>query len=997
MAEQTNFIPLRVPAATYRWQFNREFTFAQAAALVDYLDELGVSDCYASPIFAARPGSLHGYDVIEHGKLNPDLGTEAEFDDFAARLKQRGMGLILDVAPNHMCIAGAANRWWNDVLENGPSSLYAPYFDIDWLPPKADLAYKVLLPVLGEQYGRVLENQELALAYRRGAFFVHYYETRLPLTPRSYALLLEPLLETLRARLGAQHEEVWELESILTALRHLPPRTETAADRIRERRREKEIIKRRLAALVQKSTEAARALRELLYEFNGVKGEPHSFDRLEALLAEQPYRLSFWRVAADEINYRRFFDINELAAVRVEDPAVFAAVHELVLRLVKQRQVTGLRIDHVDGLFDPASYLCALQQACARALTQKRAAAARASRTWPGNAAQAWDKLPACPTFAEDPGQACYVVVEKILGWHERLDEHWPVQGTTGYEFLNLLNGLFVDPRGAPELLRFYERFTGQTRDFATLVYECKKLILRVALSSEWRVLAQHLERLSEQHRYTRDFTYNSLHYALGEFIACFPTYRSYTGLDEASASEADRRQIRAALRAAERRNPALSPSLFAFIGALLLHEDPEGLSAGQRAERRLFAMRLQQLTGPVMAKGFEDTACYRYFPLASLNEVGGEPNRFGVSLAEFHRRQQERLSTWPHSLSATSTHDTKRSEDVRARLNVLSEAPVEWARAVRRWRRFNQPHKTKLENGATLEAPDANDEYLLYQTLFGTWPLEPLDEAAQAAYGARIEQYMVKAVREAKLHSSWINPHEEYEQAVVQFVRRLHAAGAENRFLADFTAFQRPLVRAGLLNALAQTLVKITAPGAPDFYQGTELWDFSLVDPDNRRPVDYELRRRLLAELNLAAQGDRAALVTELLQNLTDGRLKLYLISRALAFRRAHRELFDAGQYLPLPVAGAHARQTIAFGRTTGAQTCLVATARFFTHLPAAWETTAINCSELQPGVYREVLTGRLVELRGNLPLAELFAPLPLALLASGELHERRPPGLRS
>ncbi len=980
MSEASTITEARIPCATYRLQFNSQFTFGQAETLADYLHDLGVSDCYASPLFAARPGSPHGYDVTDHSRFNPELGNEESFVAFARQLKERGMGLMMDVVPNHMCIAGGGNRWWNDVLENGPSSPFANFFDIDWQPPKSDLSNKVLLPVLGDQYGRVLENQEITISYHRGALFAHYYEMRLPIAPRTYTEILKRLLPQIKAKLGEYHTSVLELESIITALGHLPPRTETDPVKIKERRREKEIIKRRLAALASSNAAVRRAIKDTLSEINGNNQDPRSFDRLETLLAKQAYRLCYWRVAADEINYRRFFDINELAAIRVESPEVFAAVHDLVFRLIKQGWVTGLRIDHVDGLFDPAQYLLDVQLVSHIALLQARTKAATgriprlSRRRQPG-----------------DNSKSCYLVVEKILGHDEQLRGDWAVHGTTGYEFLNLLNGVFVDASKAEAFYKLYERFTDEEVKFDDLIYDCKKLILRVAMSSELHVLARKLDRISEQHRYSRDFTLNGLQYALGEVIACFPVYRSYTRAEQVTVDAEDRNYILTAIRSAKRRNAALSPSLFDFISSILLLEDPEELNEAQRTDRRDFVNRFQQLTGPVMAKGLEDTAFYRCYPLASLNEVGGHPGQFGVSLESFHRQNQRRAEQWPHSLSASSTHDTKRSEDVRARINVLSEMPARWYRAARRWQNLNREKKVQLDE---FIVPDANEEYLLYQTLIGVWPFAAMDADAHSSFVQRIEEYLIKAVREAKIHSSWINTNDAYEQAARQFVREVLALNGDNEFLKSFAEFQSMVARVGMFNSLSQTLLKLAAPGVPDLYQGAEIWDFSLVDPDNRRQVDYRLRRELLASLKTDEHG-KAALVEELLARPEDGRIKLYLIREALRFRRANQELFAEGSYQPLVAVGENSEHVIAFARTMKEKTVVVASARFFTRLSdtdkppvgkEVWGEDAIRLAdEMRSGLYRDVLTGRQVDLRRDdsaLPLAEVFAHLPFALL---------------
>ena len=670
----------RIPVSTYRLQFNREFTFEQARALAEYFRELGITDYYSSPILKARPGSMHGYDIVDHAQVNPELGGEEQLSELLRTLREQGMGFIVDVVPNHMSIVDAQNGWWQDVLENGPSSSFARYFDIDWNPPNPTLKHRVLLPILSDQFGRVLERQELRVAYRDGAFFLNYWETQLPVAARTSTLVLRLALEGLRTRLEESDPHALELESIITALEHLPPHTETDPDALRLRRREKDVVRRRLSTLVKESNEVRAAVHDALARLNGTEGRPESFDQLEEFVSRQAYRLSFWRVAADEINYRRFFDVNELAALRVEERPVFAAVHEVVFRLVRQGLVTGLRVDHVDGLLDPLKYLTDLQ----------REARGRKSES---------------PSF--------YVVVEKILGHDELLRREWPAQGTTGYEFMNLLNGVFVDAANGQALRELYAEFTGARVRFADLVYECKRLILKAAMSSELYVLSRRLTRIAERSRYTRDFTQNSLHEALTETIACFPVYRTYIRRTQATVSPDDRLNINAAIRAAKRRNPAEDTSVFDFIASLLLLKDPKGTDAHERAERRDFALRFQQLTSPVTAKGLEDTAFYRFYPLASLNEVGGEPALIGVSLERFHERNRDRQQTWPHTLSATSTHDTKRGEDTRARINVLSEIPEEWNRALHRWRELNRGLKASVDG---IAAPDANEEYLVYR-----------------------------------------------------------------------------------------------------------------------------------------------------------------------------------------------------------------------------------------------------------------------------------------
>ncbi len=946
----------RVPGATYRLQLGPHMTLRRVAELVPYLDALGVTDLYVSPMLAARPGSTHGYDVVDHSRINPEIGDEEALADLAAGLRARGMGLTLDIVPNHMCIASPLNRWWWDVLENGPSSPWARFFDIDWRPPKAELAGKVLLPLLGEQYGHVLENQEISIEFSGGAFMARYYETILPLAPKSWKMILEPPLERLRARLDPRDPCLMELESILTAIRNLPDRSETDPERVRERQREKEVIKGRLAALIGASPPVREEVDASLRDLNGRKGEPASFDRLERLMSEQVYRLCHWRVASDEINYRRFFDVNELAALRMEDPAVFLAAHETVLRWIGRGWVTGLRVDHVDGLFDPQQYLRDLQDAIRRAL-------AEAGRPVPGG---------------ERP---FYIVVEKILGRGEMLFPGWAVHGTTGYDFLNLLNGLFVDAAGAAEIAAAYARFKGISEDVPELVATCKKLIMLVAMSGELHMLACALDRVSEQHRWSRDFTLESQRFGLREVIARLPVYRTYIRGEPPAISEADRRSVTRAVRMAKRRSPSVHESLFDFIAQVWLQEHPGGLDPAAVEERRRFVMRLQQYTGPVAAKGVEDTFFYRHVPLASLNEVGAEVPWRGVTPREFHERNVNNLRLWPHSLLATSTHDTKRGEDVRARINALSEIPVAWAEAVERWSRMNGRLKVEVDG---VPAPDAGDEYLLYQTLVGTWPPGPDAPETRASYAGRVERYMIKAVREAKVHTSWLNPNVAYEEALGNFVRGILERRLGNDFIADFLEFIAPVIRAGIRTSLSQVLLKIASPGAPDFFQGTELWDLNLVDPDNRRPVDFDLRRRMLETLPEVGVDGAAGLMAE----PDDGRIKMYVTRAALRYSRERRPLFDRGEYIPMEAVGPRSGHVCAFARVHGPTAALAAAGRFFLRLgaegPGAWEGTALVLPpSLAGNRWRDVLTGRVLkDERGAIELSAVFSVLPVALL---------------
>ncbi|WP_279384539.1 malto-oligosyltrehalose synthase [Geotalea toluenoxydans] len=656
----------RIPVATYRLQFNRQFSFAAAQEIVPYLNDLGVSDIYASSYLTAKEGSMHGYDVVDQNRLNWEIGTGEAYAELIGELDKFGMGHILDFVPNHMCIESRENAWWMDVLENGPCSNYATFFDINWQPVKKELTNKVLLPLLGDQYGKVLENGELRLLFEDGAFSIAYYETRLPLEPTSWLQILRHRLDVVEAAFSADAPLLQELLSIITALQHLPPTTEHDPEKIGERYREKEVVKKRLLMLCGQSVEILNFITENVTIFNGSKGNPASFDLLDQLLCRQVYRLSFWKVATEEINYRRFFDINALSAIRMEDPIVFRETHALVLRLIQEGKVTGLRIDHVDGLYDPLTYLERLQRNC---FIQCCLGASGAGPRL-ADAETAADFMKKCNddyngVIAENPSyKPFFIVCEKILLKGEQLPEEWPVLGTTGYDYLNYLNGIFIDQENLKWLDRSYTRFIRQTINFAEAVYEKKKLVMQVSMSGEINTLGHYLNNISEKNRLTRDFTLISLTRAIIEVIACFPVYRTYA--NSSIIREKDVQYIETAVAKAKRRNPAISTSIFDFLRDVLLLRQGEDASEGDRLEWLDFVMKFQQLTGPVTAKGMEDTAFYVYNRLVSLNEVGGAPDRFGISVDAFHSQNADRFRTFPHALIATATHDSKRGEDVR-------------------------------------------------------------------------------------------------------------------------------------------------------------------------------------------------------------------------------------------------------------------------------------------------------------------------------------------
>ena len=964
MHEEALFQPPapRIPLSTYRLQFNRDFTFNQAREIVPYLSALGISHLYASPYLKARPGSRHGYDIIDHNALNPEIGTYEEFEQLCAILAEHGMGQILDVVPNHMGVQGGDNAWWLDVLENGQASAHAGFFDIDWSPIKLKLQGKVLLPVLGNSYGAVLDNAELHLRFdaEHGEFSIYYYEHPFPVDPAEYPQIMGYRMDTLNERLGQDNPLLMEYQSLVTAFHNLPSRNEDLCERQLERRRDKEVYKRHFAGLVAQSPDIAEFLEENLNLFNGTAGESSSFDQLHHLIEAQAYRLAFWRVASDEINYRRFFDINDLAGLRMESDEVFDATHQLLLRLIQEGKLDGLRLDHPDGLYDPKAYFCKLVEQCSRT------------------------------------GHSPYLVVEKILALQEDLRSSWPVKGTTGYEFTNLLNGLFVDTGAAKRMERLYKSFTGEQVNFDDLLYRSKQLIMKIALAGELNVLANLLSKIAEADRHTRDYTLNGLRTALSEIIACFPVYRGYISAREVAPE--DRRNIEQATAAAKRRSTTADTRIFDFLRDVLTLAAAEGKSPAYFEQVLAFAMKFQQFTSPVMAKGLEDTSAYIYNRLLSLNEVGGDPRQFGRTLTAFHRANQARAEHWPHSMSTTSTHDTKRSEDVRARLNVLSEIPSEWRLALRHWSRANRSLKHRVDG---MPAPTPNDEYFIYQTLLGIWPPGEPDVNEITRLGVRIAEYLVKAVREAKVHSSWINPNTAYEDAVLAFADALIKAPAESAFLMDFLPFQRRIARLGMFNSLSQTLIKFTAPGVPDIYQGCELWDFSLVDPDNRRPVDFGYRRILLDALQtLATQTTehRKTGVRALCDTLEDGKAKLLVVSSALALRARRPEVFQQGSYLPLAVKGVHAAHLCAYARIADGHAVITVAPRFFAGLPGVadrlplgekiWGDTAVAMPfHRRDNQYTCAFTGKPLKpdqrpSGWRLPVAQVLADFPVGLI---------------
>jgi (1->4)-alpha-D-glucan 1-alpha-D-glucosylmutase len=976
------------PVATYRLQLHRGFGFRAAAEVAPYLAELGITDLYTSPVLKAAPGSMHGYDVQDHQQLNPELGTAAEMDALAAAVRESGLGYVLDIVPNHMGV-GSGNALWLDLLENGPSARGARFFDIEWRPVKEELTDKVLIPVLGDRYGAVLEGGELKLRLVNGGFQIQYYDHLFPASPRSYGQVLSHRLDELEKKLPEDDPSLDELKSIITAVANLPSRHEQDPEKREERRREKEVVKRRVAALCATDPRIREHLEENVSIFNGKPGDARSFDLLDKLLSQQAYRLAHWRVSSEEINYRRFFDINTLAAIRVEDPVVFEEAHRLSLKLLGEGKVTGFRVDHPDGLAYPRRYFRLLQDA--HILQRARALAEHRGENWDELEPAVREELarelqrrgPASPLF-----KPLFVVAEKILGGSERLPESWAVRGTTGYDFLNQVNGLFVDPAARDLMDKIYARYIGGRVDFDELVYQKKKLILYTAMAAEMNLLARQLNRISESNRWTRDFTLYSLRAALIEVIACFPVYRTYIA-EDGVVDERDRKYILQAVGWAKRKNPTENESIYDFISDILLQKFAAYVAPEERPAQLAFVIKLQQMLGPVMAKGLEDTAFYVYNRLLSLNEVGGDPRQFGVNPELFHAINQLRARMWPRTLLATATHDTKRAEDLRTRIDALSEMPRLWAAALVSWTRRLEPLLREVEGR---KAPERNELMLFFQTLVGVWPnprpgadqlqLPPREEMDRLSQ--RLQQYMVKSIKEAKVNTSWIQQDKSWEEAVTGFVRDVLALPPRHGFWKNFLRFQRRAAHVGMHNSLAQAVLKIASPGVPDIFQGGELWDLSLVDPDNRRPVDFELRRRMLRE-TAADPRPRPQLARELYEKWEDGRIKLFLTHAGLHARREHAELFAGGAYQPLQPEGPAANNLVAFARTAQGRTAVAVAPRLVAGLldearlpPEKFAGTVVPVS----GRFVDVLTGE--EREGPLRVDQLFSTLPVALLVS-------------
>ncbi|HUY82858.1 MAG TPA: malto-oligosyltrehalose synthase [Acidobacteriaceae bacterium] len=967
----------RVPLATYRVQLHSKFNFADLESLLPYLQRLGIGDCYFSPIFEARSGSMHGYDVTRHDRINSELGGDEGFERLTQAMQAAGMGLLLDIVPNHMSV-GNDSVWWQDVLENGRASQYAEFFDIDWDPLKTDMQSKLLLPILGAQYGEELENKHIQIVMQDGVPKVRYYEHSMPLTPRSLPMIFTGE-ET--AKLPQRFRD------LLRSLSHIPPNDTSYSSLATQRRRQLKEIKPRLReALLRPQSQAAIAA--AIEKVNGTLGDTGSFDRLHDVLEAQPYRLAFWRVSAEEINYRRFFDVNDLVGLRMENPEVFAATHSLIRKMMAAGQVTGLRIDHCDGMFNPRQYLIRLQllyiasQCCGP--TPQDPVAPNGIESVIRETVRGYDWSKVHGPF--------YVVVEKILEPREALPQEWPVQGTSGYDFVHFANQVFIQQENRKRFTDLYAAFTGRTFEPDEIIYRAKLQVMQNALASETYVLTNLLSHLGSADRRARDFTDSILESVIRETIACFPVYRTYID-DRGQYTERDRAVIHHAISRAKYRNPDFDASAFDFLeNALLLH----GNSGEEINQRELyFALKFQQLTGPVMAKGVEDTAFYVYNRFISSNEVGSSMQSFGLSIETFHAGNEERLRFSPDALLATSTHDTKRSEDVRNRLNVISEMKLSWPAFVRRVQRLNGRFKQTLEDGRAV--PDPNEEYLIYQTIAGAWPWKMNSLEDRHQFIDRLQQYMAKSLSEAKVNLSWISPNPQYVAGVHKFIAGILTPdkdGTERKFVNALQLLLPALKLFGAVNSLAQVVLKATSPGVPDFYQGCEMWDLSLVDPDNRRPVDYKTRMDALdALLHQAETEGPLAVCRQVMAHLDDGRIKLWTTHRALAVRAGAHDIFRSGEYIALYAAGDHAQHVIAFLRRHGRQCILVAVPRFactlMRHKPDlpvgtdAWGNGVLLANECAGMRMRNAFTGEEIEIpeNGRLPLAKLFAEFPVAM----------------
>ncbi len=920
--------PDRLPRATYRLQFTPDFRFIQAKELVPYLSRLGISDIYASPILQASSTSTHGYDVNDYNRISATLGGSDGLDRLSTDLRREGMGLLIDFVPNHMGIDGEHNVWWRHVLENGMHSKFASFFDIEWHPRLERLQDRVLVPMLDDHYGAVLESGRLRLEYGDRRFFIHYGAMKLPIRPSSYSIILEQIIDLLPSG-DARKSRLRELADAFESLPpHDPEDRDAQLEKLQGDWEEMLVADRPLENL----------LRVALVKINGIPADPSSFIKLHDLLELQYYRLAHWKVGAHEVNYRRFFAVDTLVGLRMENEEVFAAAHLLLGDLLASHTVTGIRLDHIDGLWNPAQYLLRLE-----ALVR------------------------------EKTGGTAYTLVEKILAPEEHTPESWPIHGTTGYEFAASLINLFLDRKDEPEWTQIYDDFTGEKRSSRDLTYEDKLFALQEIFPNAVATLASELDALVEPDWHWRDVSLHDIETALRHFLACLPVYRTYRMPGEEMPS-GEKKWLVMALNEAIERNPCIDPVPIRFLFRVLIGEYPgPEASAEQRAQFDKWVCKLQQATGAVMAKSVEDTHFYRYVRMVGANEVGNHPSRFGEPVAAFHEANLWRLKHEPFCQLATSTHDTKWSEDARARLVALAELPDEWRARLSAWHKMNQPARQEIEGR---QAPDSREEYLFYQALLAAWPLNLT--TPDEVFRNRMKDYFRKAQAEAKLNTSWTYPHVDWQSAGEKFI---DAILASPKFLADFVPFARRIAERGMIFSLAQTVLKLTSPGVPDFYQGTEIWDFSLVDPDNRRSVDFEARVALLDKLD-----ERSP--EELFEQREDGGLKMAVTKKLLQARREFPELFAEGDYKIVQPEGEHAEYVIAFLRKYNGTEVLIVTPRRLgpkdqPFIGLAWNGIRLPLDETRQ--WKNLLTGEPISATGGkVGIETLFRTWPVAVLIS-------------
>lgn len=919
---------MNIPRATYRLQFHSGFTFDSALAIAEYLQDLGISHVYASPILQAKKGSMHGYDMTDPTVVNAELGTEKKFDELIDKIQTLDMGWIQDIVPNHMAF-DSENKLLMDVFEKGQLSEFNNFFDINWDHPYANLRGKTLVPFLGDFYGHCLKKGEITLAISEQGFFIKYYELKLPVSLSTYQKVLNPCLELL-AQTGSEDQGSKEKISYIIKLFSQSDLSSPNA---------LALAKAELWRAYQQEQGFRDVLQHRLDKLNLASAE--SLEEFHGLLAEQHFRLSFWKVGNDELNYRRFFTVNQLICLKAEDPDVFDFTHRKIFDLVDQGKINGVRLDHIDGLHSPLVYLRRLR-----------------------------DKL-----------ETSYIIVEKILCENETMPLNWPIQGTTGYDFLNYVNWAFVDDTAKQKIHKIYASFSNMQSDFESLVVEKKRLFMGKHMAGDIDNLAHLLKNILVGNIQGSDFTMYGLRRALVEVMAHFPVYRTY--VSELGISESDTFFIKQSLEKARRSGKDLAYELDA-IEKILLMDSELSMSDEVREMCRHFTRRFQQFTGALMAKGAEDTAAYIYNRLISLNEVGGFPDQFGISIDAFHDFHYKRAKAWPYSMNCTATHDTKRGEDVRARINVLSEIPEQWGAVLKKWHRFNRKHKTKIDRE---QAPSKNDEYFIYQTLIGALPFLSCE---MEEFKQRIKEYIVKAVREAKIHTAWLKPDKPYEEACMLFIDKILDVSRGDLFLDDLIVFQKKIAHFGILNSLSQLLVKMTAPGVPDIYQGNELWDFHLVDPDNRRPVDFTKRQQMLKDIR-SKEGDLPALISELIAEKEDGRIKMFMLYRLLRTKKEFRSLFQDGEYIALKVEGACKDNVIAFARKDEHSCGIVLASRFFSKIAnegqwplgeQAWKNTAVVLPQGFCLKYTDIFTGQEHQFQEKISIAKVLNLLPSSLM---------------